>query len=108
MKHIFKMTKTGFVVCNDKYIKVTDERGPVNYFGNKISPASLALDKETLTLDMMDHSIAIPVSLIVRSLPVNVELLELLKTQRRVKNPSQIEPSSRDPPLFRPSQLKPG
>ena len=39
----------------------------------------------------MDNSISIPNSLVIRSLPVNVELLDLLKTKRKVQNPSQIE-----------------
>ena len=42
----------------------------------------------------MDNSISIPNNLVIRSLPVNVELLELLKTSRRVQNPSQIEVSA--------------
>ena len=39
----------------------------------------------------MDHSISIPDSLVLRSLPVNVELVELIRTKRKGKNPSQIE-----------------
>ena len=39
----------------------------------------------------MDHSISIPPSLVLRSLPVNVELIELIRTKRRNKYPSQIE-----------------
>ena len=31
-KHIFKLTKTGFIICNDKYIKMEDEKGPINFF----------------------------------------------------------------------------
>ena len=41
----------------------------------------------------MDNSISIPNSLIIRSLPINIELLELLKTSRRSWNRSQIEMS---------------
>ena len=36
MVHVFKLTKIGFLVCNGKYIKVRDEKGLVNYFGNMI------------------------------------------------------------------------
>ena len=36
----------------------------------------------------------IPHSLVIRSLPVNLELLDLLKTNRMVQNPSQIEISA--------------
>ena len=39
----------------------------------------------------MDHSISIPDSLVLRSLPINVELADLIKVKRRNKNPSQIE-----------------
>ena len=85
VKHIFKLTKTGFLVCNDKYIKVQDEKGPVNFFpSSKINPTTFQLDKDTLHLNLMDSSISIPNSLVIRSLPVNVELLELLKTTRKV------------------------
>jgi len=51
------------------------------------------LDKDTLHLNLMDNSISIPNSLIIRSLPINIELLELLKTTRRSWNRSQIEMS---------------
>jgi len=89
VKHIFKLTKTGFLVCNDKYIKVQDDMGPVNFFpSSKINAATFQLDKDTLHLNLMDNSISIPNSLVIRSLPINVELLELLKTTRRVQNPS--------------------
>jgi len=79
-------------VCNDKYIKVSDEKGPVNFFpSSKINASTLQLDKDLQELNLMDNSVSIPNSLIIRSLPVNVELLDLLKTSRRVVNPSQIE-----------------
>ena len=90
-KHIFKLTKTGYIICNDKYIKMTDEKGPVNFFPpSKLGPSSRALGKDS-NLQLMDHSISIPSSLVLRSLPVNVELVELLRTRRRGKSPSQIE-----------------
>lgn len=39
----------------------------------------------------MDNSIAIPSKLVLRSLPINVELLELLNQKRVIKEPCQIE-----------------
>ena len=39
----------------------------------------------------MDHSISIPTSLVLRSLPINVELVDLIRTKRRNKDPSQTE-----------------
>jgi hypothetical protein len=40
----------------------------------------------------MDSSITIPISLVLRSLPINVEMIELIKQKRLKENPSQIEP----------------
>jgi len=34
--HLFKLTKNGFIMGNNQYIKVRDDRGLVNYFGNKL------------------------------------------------------------------------
>lgn len=85
MKHIFKLTKTGYLICNDKYIKMQDEKGPVNFF-----PASKlktqGLDK-TSNLILMDSSISIPSSLVLRSLPINVELIDLLRQIKLVDRP---------------------
>jgi len=38
----------------------------------------------------MDQSISIPVSLVLRSLPVNVEILDLLKSPLNFSNISEI------------------
>ena len=87
-KHIFKLTKTGFIICNDKYIKMEDEKGPINFFPqSKLNQLSKKLDKDS-NLQLMDHSISIPNSLVLRSLPVNVELVDLIKIKRRGKSPS--------------------
>jgi len=37
MVHIFKLTKNGFIVCNEKYVKLKDEQGFVNYFGKLVN-----------------------------------------------------------------------
>ena len=31
--HIFKMTRNGFIVCNEKFVKIRDELGLVNFIG---------------------------------------------------------------------------
>ena len=78
---------------NDNYIKFLDDRGPVNFFpGSKISEESsikmlTELSKGPLVL--MDHSISIPSNLILRSLPINNELLELLNNERDCGEPNQ-------------------
>ena len=67
--------------------KMTDEKGPVNFFPqSKLSQSSQSIDKNS-NLQLMDHSISIPDSLVLRSLPVNVELVELIRTKRKGKNP---------------------
>ena len=53
-----------------------------------MNPATLQLDKDALSVNLMDNSISIPNSLVIRSLPINIELLELIQTTRNVQNPS--------------------
>ena len=65
---------------------MTDEKGPVNFFPqSKLSQSSQQLDKDS-NLQLMDHSISIPDSLVLRSLPINVELVDLIKSKKRIKN----------------------
>ena len=42
-------------------------------------------------LMLMDHSISIPSNLILRSLPINCELLELLDKERECGEPNQSQ-----------------
>ena len=66
-------------MCNDKYIKIEDEKGPVNFFpGSQVNTRNFKVDKD---IPMMDPSVMIPPSLVLRSLPINVELVNLLKTE---------------------------
>ena len=84
MKHIFKLTKTGYLICNDKYIKMQDEKGPVNFFpASKLKQQGVSKGSNLL---LMDNSIAIPPTLVIRSLPINVEIVDLLR-----QSPSQPE-----------------
>jgi len=85
--HIFKMTRNGFVICNEKFVKVRDDHGLVNLNGNKAGhyreeDLRRAIDQR----QMMDNSINIPVELIIRSLPINVELLEVIREQNNNTN----------------------
>jgi hypothetical protein len=95
-KHIFKLTKSGFVVGNDNYIKFLDDRGPVNFFPGSTINAETSIKMLTQSLRdsngqlaLMDNSISIPSSLILRSLPINCELLDLLKNERDCGEPDQ-------------------
>ena len=65
-----------------------DDKGPINFFPqSKLNQSSRKLDKDS-NFQLMDHSISIPNSLVLRSLPVNVELVDLIKVKRRGKSPS--------------------
>ena len=61
--HLFKVTSKGFVVCNDRLIKIKDEKGWVNFFGSGIEVGDWEVGDS-----MMESSIRIPESLIMRSL----------------------------------------
>jgi hypothetical protein len=80
--HIFKMTRNGFVICNEKFVKVRDDHGLVNLNGNKVKYREEDLKRAIDQRQMMDNSINIPVDLIIRSLPINVELIELIREQK--------------------------
>jgi hypothetical protein len=74
------MTRGGFVVSNEAFVKIRDEHGLVNLLGSRAKyrgPADIqqALDSRM----MMDNSVLVPEDLIIRSLPLNVELLELIR-----------------------------
>lgn len=85
VKHVFKLTRSGYLICNDKYIKVQDDKGPVNLFpGNSSAPS---FNSE---VQMMDQSVHIDNSLVLRSLPLNLEILELIKSTK------QSQPFSED------------
>ena len=80
MKHIFKLTRSGYLICNDKYVKVCDEKGPVNLFPGNNSAPSFASE-----VPMMDQSVHIDNSLVLRSLPVNLEILELIGSSKQLR-----------------------
>ena len=65
--HHFKLTAEGYIICNDNYIKVRDEQGLIN-----VSP--------DLSQQLKDYEIEeIPNDLILRSIPLNVELMESMR-----------------------------
>ena len=76
------MTRIGFIVCNDKFVKIRDDQGLVNFIGPKNRYREDDLKRAIDQKQMMDNSINIPVDLIIRSLPLNVELLELIRDQK--------------------------
>jgi hypothetical protein len=76
------MTRNGFVICNEKFVKVRDDHGLVNLNGNKVKYREEDLKRAIDQRQMMDNSINIPVDLIIRSLPINVELIELIREQK--------------------------
>ena len=63
-----------------------DDQGPVNYFtANKLEIPMISKDTNFLP---MDDSITIPSSLVLRSLPLNFEMLDLIKQKRQRDDPS--------------------
>lgn len=79
-KNVFKLAKSGFLICNDRYIKTHDEKGLINYFPeNKLSATAGTKQIFGGTFQLMDSSISIDDQLVLRSLPINVELIELIK-----------------------------
>lgn len=76
------MTRNGFVICNEKFVKIRDDHGLVNLNGNKVKYREDDIKRAIEQRQMMDNSINIPVDLIIRSLPINVELIELIREQR--------------------------
>jgi hypothetical protein len=77
------MTRNGFILCNDKFVKIRDEQGLVNFMASKQKYCEEDLKRAISQRQMMDNSINIPVQLIIRSLPVNVELVELMRERNR-------------------------
>ena len=73
------MTAQGFVVSNDKFVKLRDELGTVNLAGNeaRFKEADIRAAVQTQQFAALD----IPEELIIRSLPVNVELMDLIREQ---------------------------
>jgi hypothetical protein len=63
-----------------------DDQGPVNYFAaNKLEIPMISKDTNFLPID---DSITIPSSLVLRSLPLNFEMLDLIKQKRQRDDPS--------------------
>jgi len=79
------MTRSGFVVSNERFVKVRDEQGLINLMGNRARYCEEDLQRQIDGREMMDNSILVPEDLIIRSLPVNVELLELIRERERSK-----------------------
>ena len=69
------------MICNEKFVKIRDDHGLVNLNGNKVKYREEDLKRAIDQRQMMDNSINIPVDLIIRSLPINVELLDLIREQ---------------------------
>lgn len=81
--HIFKMTRHGFIVSNDKFVRYRDDQGLINLLGSKtLNYTQEAIQRAMMNRQMMDNSLNVPSDLIIRSLPVNVELLEMIREEK--------------------------
>jgi hypothetical protein len=77
------MTRTGFIISNDKFVRYRDDLGLINLLGSKSlsyhRPEDIQRAMETM--QKVDNSLNVPTDLIIRSLPVNLELLDLLREE---------------------------
>jgi len=91
---VFKLTKSGYLIGNSRYIKTSDERGPVNIF-----PSAYI---KNMDLGLMDSSVSIPYQLVLRSLPINLEVVELLVDAEFLESNSdrEEEPNDYSAPLY--------
>lgn len=85
------MTRSGFIVSNEKFVKVRDEIGLINLMGSRAKYSEEDLQRQIAGREMMDNSILVPEDLIIRSLPVNVELIELIREKQSKESQSIIE-----------------
>lgn len=87
------MTRTGFIIANDKFVRYRDDQGLINLLGSKtLNYRTEDIQRAMETMQKMDNSLNVPADLIIRCLPVNVELLELLReeTNREQHNLKQV------------------
>ncbi len=77
------MTRSGYIVGNDKFVKIRDSHGLVNYNGgsSKVRYREEDIKRAIEKREMMDNSVNIPVELIIRSLPINMELMEMIREE---------------------------
>ena len=78
-------------MSNEKFVKVRDEHGLINLMGGRAKYSEEDLQKQIEGRMMMDNSILVPEDLIIRSLPVNVELLELIREKESRESQSIIQ-----------------
>eukprot|EP00347_Sterkiella_histriomuscorum_P007453 403348858 len=76
--HIFKLSSDGYIICNDNFVKLKDEQGLVN-----LSPE---LGQQLAYYEINE----IPNDLIIRSIPINVELIELIREKKSKENQLSI------------------
>jgi hypothetical protein len=57
---VFKITRNGFIVCNEKYVRIKDDDGYINYFGESIKYREEDLKNAIIEKKMLDNSICIP------------------------------------------------
>jgi len=79
------MTSFGFVVSNDKFVRIRDELGTVNLAGDEACFREEEIKIAVQTQQYVTTSLNIPDTLIIRSLPVNVELMEVIRAHQTSK-----------------------
>ena len=69
-------------MSNEKFVKIRDENGLINLMGSRAKYSEEDLQRQIAGRELMDNSILVPEDLIIRSLPVNVELIELIREKQ--------------------------
>lgn len=77
--HTFKLISNGFVICDDKFVKIRDEHGYVNYYGDLVQHQEVDLKNSIEIIGKLDCPLELEDDLVIRCIPANIELLELIK-----------------------------
>ena len=77
--HTFRLINNGFVICNDKFVKLRDDRGCVNYYKEVSDDFEVDFKNTIQIIGKLDCPLELEDDLLVRCVPANVELIELIK-----------------------------
>jgi hypothetical protein len=77
--HTFRLINNGFVICNDKFVKIKDDSGFVNYYRDLNAEFEVDFKNRIEIIGKLDCPLELDDDLLVRCIPANVELIELIK-----------------------------
>ena len=80
--HSFKLINNGFVICDEKFVKIRDEQGFVNFYGEFASQHEMDLKNNIEIIGKLECPLELEDELLIRCIPANVELIELIKERQ--------------------------